>query len=71
MPGKGHWDRFTSVHERGENRSERQVDAVLYAGADAQRSGKGTQFHCFKFRLGLADESTVCSHCYDVLNEVR
>ena len=33
------------------------------------RSGKGTQFHCLKFRLGSAGEPTVCSHCYDVRNE--
>ena len=33
------------------------------------RSGKGTQFHCVKFRLGSAGEPTICSHCYDVLNE--
>ena len=33
------------------------------------RSGKGTQFHCLEFRLGSAGELTVCSHCYDVLNE--
>ena len=33
------------------------------------RSGKGTQFHCLKFRLGSAGKPTVCSHCYDVLNE--
>ena len=30
---------------------------------------KGTQFHCVKFRLGSAGEPTICSHCYDVLNE--
>ena len=30
---------------------------------------KGTQFHCVKFRLGSAGERTICSHCYDVLNE--
>ena len=33
------------------------------------RSGKGTQFHCLKFLLGSAGEPTICSHCYDVLNE--
>ena len=32
-------------------------------------SGKGTQFHCLIFRLGSAGERTICSHCYDVLNE--
>ena len=46
--------------------SERQVDAVLCTGADAQRSGKGTWFNCLKFRLGSAGEPTVCSHCYPV-----
>ena len=30
---------------------------------------QGTQFHCVKFRLGSAGEPTICSHCYDVLNE--
>ena len=30
---------------------------------------EGTQFHCVKFRLGSAGEPTICSHCYDVLNE--
>ena len=30
---------------------------------------KGTQFLCVKFRLGSAGERTICSHCYDVLNE--
>ena len=33
------------------------------------QSGKGTQFHCLKFRLGSAGEPTICSYCYDVLNE--
>ena len=33
------------------------------------RSGKRTQFHCLKFRLGSAGQPTICSHCYDVLNE--
>ena len=28
-----------------------------------------TQFLCVKFRLGSAGEPTICSHCYDVLNE--
>ena len=61
--------RLTSAQEQGENWSERQVDTVLCAGADAQWSRKGTQFHCLKFRLGSAGEPTICSHCYDVLNE--
>ena len=30
---------------------------------------EGTQFLCVKFRLGSAGEPTICSHCYDVLNE--
>ena len=30
---------------------------------------KGTQFLCVKFRLGSAGKPTICSHCYDVLNE--
>ena len=33
------------------------------------QSGKGTRFHCLKFHLGSAGEPTICSHCYDVLNE--
>ena len=33
------------------------------------RTYEGTQFLCVKFRLGLAGEPTICSHCYDVLNE--
>ena len=34
------------------------------------RTYEGTQFLCVKFRLGSAGEPTICSHCYDVLNEV-
>ena len=30
------------------------------------RSGKGTQFHCLKFRLGSAGEPTIYSLCYSV-----
>ena len=33
------------------------------------RTYEGTQFLCVKFRLGSAGEPTICSHCYDVLNE--
>ena len=33
------------------------------------RMYEGTQFLCMKFRLGSAGEPTICSHCYDVLNE--
>ena len=35
------------------------------------RTYEGTQFLCVKFRLGSAGEPTICSHCYDVLNEVQ
>ena len=34
------------------------------------RTYEGTQFLCVKFCLGSAGEPTICSHCYDVLNEV-
>ena len=61
--------RLTSTHERGENRSERQVDMVLCPGAAARGAERGLKFHCLKFRLGSAGEPTICSHCYDVLNE--
>ena len=33
------------------------------------RTYEGPQFLCVKFRLGSAGEPTICSHCYDVLNE--
>ena len=33
------------------------------------RTYEGTQFLCVKFCLGSAGEPTICSHCYDVLNE--
>ena len=33
------------------------------------RTYEGTQFLCVKFRLGSAGEPTICTHCYDVLNE--
>ena len=36
--------RFTSVHERGKNRSERQVDTVLCAGAAAHGVERGLNF---------------------------
>ena len=42
---------------------------MLCAGADVQQSRNGAQCHCLKFRLGSAGEPTICSHCYDVLNE--
>ena len=35
------------------------------------RTYEGTRFLCVKFRLGSAGEPTICSHCYDVLNEVE
>ena len=35
------------------------------------RMYEGTQFLCVKFCLGSAGEPTICSHCYDVLNEDR
>ena len=41
--------RFTSVHERGENRSERQVDMVLCAGAAARRVKRGLNFIVWNF----------------------
>ena len=47
MPGKATGTvrvRFTSEHERGENRSERQVDMVLCAGAAARRAERGLNF---------------------------
>ena len=31
---------------------------------------RGDSFLCVKFCLGSAGEPTICSHCYDVLNEV-
>ena len=31
--------------------------------------GKGDSISLFKFCLGSAGEPTICSHCYDVLNE--
>ena len=52
MPGKATGTvrvRFTSEHERGENRSERQVDMVLCAGAAARRAEKGLNFIVWNF----------------------
>ena len=45
--------RFTSVHERGENRSERQVDMVLCAGAAARRVKRGLNFIVWNFAWDL------------------
>ena len=67
-----HLPRWEEVARR--KSSERQVDMVLWAGVAARgaergcsRSGKRTQFHCLKFRLGSAGE-LICSHCYSILH---
>ena len=41
--------RLTSAHERGENRSERQVDTVLCAGAAAHGVERGLDFVVWNF----------------------
>ena len=61
---------WTHVHSRARRKSKWTIGVC---GA-LRRCGcawtmKGTQFHCVKFRLGSAGEPTICSHCYDVLNE--
>ena len=73
MPGKGHWDSACQIHIRTRARRKSKWTTGRYSAlcrCGCARSRKGTQFHCLKFRLGSASEPTICSHCYDVLNEV-
>ena len=74
MSGKGHWDSACQIHIR--TRARRKSKLTTGGCGALRRCGcawtnKGTQFHCVKFRLGSAGEPTICSHCYDVLNEDR
>ena len=57
-----HWTRVRSL--------ARQKSKWTMGGCGALRwTYEGTSFLCVKFRMGSAGEPTICSHCYDVLNE--
>ena len=60
----------TDIHTRARRKSKWTTGGYgALRRCGCSRSGKGTQFHCLKFCLGSAGEPTICSHCYDVLNE--
>ena len=69
---EGHWYSAYQIHIRTRARRKSKWTTGGYGAlrrCGCSQSGKRTQFHCLKFRLGSAGEPTICSHCYDVLNE--
>ena len=68
---EGHWYSACQIHIRTRARKSKWTTGGYGAlrRCGCSQSGKRTQFHCLKFRLGSAGEPTICSHCYDVLNE--
>ena len=61
---------WTHVRSRARRKSKWTMDGCgALCRCGCAWTDKGTQFHCVKFRLGSAGEPTICSHCYDVLNE--
>ena len=72
MPGKAtgsvsDWTHVRSVARRKSKWTMGGCGALRRCGC--AWTYKRTQFLCVKFRLGSAGEPTICSHCYDVLNE--
>ena len=61
------WTRIRSLARRKSKWTIGGCGALRRCGC--ARTYEGTQFLCVKFRLGSAGEPTICSHCYDVLNE--
>ena len=62
------WTRVRSLARRKSKRTMGGCGALRRWGC--AWTYEGTQFLCVKFRLGSAGEPTICSHCYDILNEV-
>ena len=72
MPGKAtasvsDWTRVRSLARRKSKWTMGRCGALRRCGC--AWTYERTQFLCVKFRLGSAGEPTICSHCYDVLNE--
>ena len=72
MPGKAtgsvsDWTRVRSLARRKSKWTMGGCGALRTCGC--AWTYERTQFLCVKFRLGSAGEPTICSHCYDVLNE--
>ena len=69
---EGHWYSACQIHIRTRATRKSKWTTGGYGAlrrCGCSQSGKRIQFHCLKFCLGSAGEPTICSHCYDVLNE--